>query len=113
MTLFSSWKQLKATTKWQDDKWKEKESGETSGNGIHKDITVKSTVTFVQPNHVKVTLLMDAAESHSNKGDGAIGIKFLKLRSVHQWKDLPRQDIYLLSNAIQIDWIELKQLANS
>ncbi len=37
----------------------------------------------------------------------------LKLISDHQKKDLPRQEIFLLSNAFQIDWNELKQLSNS
>jgi hypothetical protein len=77
MKFFSAGKQLEATTERQDDKWMEKESGETNGNEIYKDIKAESAVTLFQPNYVKVTLLMDAAESHSNKGDGAIGIKLL------------------------------------
>jgi len=52
-----------------------------STNGtIHDNICEQRVRTF-DPNYVKVTLLMDAAECNSTAGGGAIGRKLLALRS--------------------------------
>ena len=105
MKFVSTEKQLVAATKL--NKNEPKLVGRTS-NG-----TVESHVTIFNPNYVKVTLLMDAAESHSTKGGDAVGIKLLKLRSDRQLKDLPRKEIFLLSKAVQTDWNEMKVLSTS
>lgn len=65
-------------------------------------------INTYKPNYVKVSLLMDAAESHSKNGSEAIGVKLLELRSEKQLTELVREEIFALSKTAERDWKELK-----
>jgi hypothetical protein len=76
---------------------------------IHDNICKQRVRTF-DPNYVKVTLLMDAAECNSTAGGGAIGRNLLELRSNKQMKNVSLGEIVSMGKQAERDWMELKAL---
>ena len=81
-----------------------------STNGTIHDNICKQRVRTFDPNYVKVTLLMDAAECNSPAGGGAIGRKLLELRSNKQMKNVSLGEIVSMGKQAEREWMELKAL---
>ena len=81
-----------------------------STNGTIHDNICKQRVRTFDPNYVKVTLLMDAAECNSTAGGGAIGRNLLELRSNKQMKNVSLGEIVSMGKQAERDWMELKAL---
>ena len=64
-----------------------------------------------EPNYVKVSLLMDAAESHSKPGGDAIGVKLLRLRSDKQMTELERDILFSAFKQAALDWRHLQSMS--
>lgn len=109
MKFMSTEKQLVAVTKLQeesDSNNRVRPAPDNGSGGIDE-----CRIDTYEPNYAKVTLLMDAAETHSKSGGDAIGVQLLRLRSEQQLSAMLRDGLFSACKQAGKDWSYLQSTA--
>ena len=109
MKFMSTEKQLVAVTKLQEESDSNNRVRPAPDNGSGG--MDECRIDTYEPNYAKVTLLMDAAETHSKSSGDAIGVQLLRLRSEQQLSAMLRDGLFSACKQAGKDWSYLQSTA--